>query len=68
MFLLQKSTSNLVEVLTVHDLMNPVHTQIVGRYHAGEELQEPEKFHKEDLLFQSGEALPRCWTDANYRN
>jgi hypothetical protein len=31
-------------------------------------MQDPEKFKKTDLCFLSGEALPRCWVDAHYRD
>ena len=68
MFLKQSSTSKLVEVLGLNDLINPLHEQIVGRYNTGEEMQDPEKFSKDDLIFLSGEALPRCWLDVHYRD
>jgi len=68
MFLKQAANDKLVEVLSVADLFNPNHADLVGRYHAGEELQEPEKFAKADLIFPSGEKLPQCWTDAHYRD
>ena len=42
MFLKHAKNGKLVEVLSLMDLFNPNHTQLVGRYHAGEELQEPE--------------------------
>jgi hypothetical protein len=67
MFLMQKNTEKLVEVLSLTDLFNPNHAMIVGRFHAGEELQDPEKFTKADVQFPSGEALPRCWLDPHYR-
>lgn len=67
MFLMQKNTEKLVEVLSLTDLFNPNHETIVGRFHAGEELQDPEKFAKSDMQFPSGELLPRCWLDAHYR-
>ncbi|EGV52227.1 hypothetical protein [Candidatus Endoriftia persephone] len=67
MFLMQKNTEKLVEVLTQVDLFDPNHTEIVGRMHAGEEMQDPESFTKGDLIFPSGETLPRCWTDVRYR-
>lgn len=67
MFLIQKSTSKLIEVLNPRDLMNPKAHKIQGCYHAGEELQDPEDFNKEDLTFQSGEEMPLCWTDEGYR-
>jgi len=68
MFLKQSSNDHLVEVLSLRDLFNPLHAEVVGRYHAGEELQDPEKFSKTDLVFLSGEPLPKCWTDVHYRD
>ncbi len=68
MFLKQASTGHLVEVLSLGDLFNPHHEFLVGRYHYGEEVQDPEKFAKSDLIFLSGEPLPRCWLDPHYRD
>ena len=68
MFLKHKQSGKLVEVLSLRDLFNPNHNELVGRYHAGEELQDPEKFPTADLIFQSGEALPKCWVDIHYRD
>ena len=68
MFLKHSSTGKLVEVLSIRDLFNPMHPTLVGRYHAGEELQDPEAFAKADLAFCSNEPLPRCWTDVHYRD
>ncbi|AFL74387.1 hypothetical protein [Thiocystis violascens] len=68
MFLKQSSSGKLVEVLSQKDLFNPMHPFIVGRYHAGEEVQDPERFEKCDLVFVSDESLPRCWTDVHYRD
>jgi hypothetical protein len=68
MFLKHGSTGKLVEVLSIRDLFNPMHASLVGRYHAGEELQDPESFAKADLVFCSDEPLPRCWTDVHYRD
>ncbi len=67
MFLMQKNTEKLVEVLSLTDLFNPNHSTVVGRFHAGEEMQDPEKFPKKDIKFPSGEELPRCWLDVHYR-
>lgn len=68
MFLKQQKTERLVEVLSLRDLFNPMRPTIVGRYHAGEEVQEAESFAKGELIFLSGESLPRCWTDVHYRD
>lgn len=68
MFLNHKSDGKMVEVLSLSDLFNPNHHEIVGRFQAGEELQDPEKFSKTELEFLSGEALPKCWLDVHYRD
>ena len=67
MFLKHKGVGDLVEVLDVKGLVDPFQTKVAGRYHAGEEMQEPANFDKADLLFPSGESLPKCWVDPDYR-
>ncbi|MCU7851697.1 MAG: acetyltransferase [Candidatus Thiodiazotropha sp. (ex Monitilora ramsayi)] len=67
MFLMQKNSEKLVEVLSLTDLFNPNHEQIVGRFHAGEEMQDAESFAKGDMKFPSGEVLPKCWLDPQYK-
>jgi hypothetical protein len=67
MFLMQKNSERLVEVLSLNDLFNPNHHEIVGRFHAGEEMQDAEKFDKTLMQFPSGEPLPQCWLDSGYR-
>jgi hypothetical protein len=67
MFLKVKANSDLVEVLSMKDLFDPFLGAIVGRYQRGEEVQDPEKFAKADLVFPSDEALPQCWVDPHYR-
>lgn len=67
MFLKHEQSGKLVEILSLMDLLNPTHADLVGRFHAGEELQDPEKFSKAELVFPSGEKLPQCWMDADYR-
>ncbi len=68
MFLKHRPSQNLVEVLTLPDLWDPCIATITGRFHAGEEMQDPEVFSKLDLVFPSDECLPRCWLDAHYRD
>jgi hypothetical protein len=68
MFLKHEANGKLVEVLSLMDLFNPNHSALVGRYNAGEELQEPEQFAKADLIFPSGEKLPQCWVNVHYRD
>jgi hypothetical protein len=67
MFLKHKKTGNLLEIIDMAELVDPCHGAVAGRYHAGEELQDPASYEKADLAFPSGEALPRCWTDPHYR-
>ncbi|MES9875082.1 MAG: acetyltransferase [Candidatus Sedimenticola sp. 6PFRAG7] len=68
MFLKQISSGKKIEVLSLDDLFNPSHPQLVGRFHVGEELQDPEQFQKSDMQFLSGESLPGCWVDVHYRD
>lgn len=68
MLLKQKTSGHMVEVVNLLDLMNLNRREVVGRYQEGEEQQDPETFSKKDLVFLSGEALPRCWTDPHYRD
>lgn len=68
MFLTEKTSGYLVEIINSNDLFNPYRVELVGRYNCGEEAQDPDKFKKTNLSFLSGEDLPRCWTDPHYRD
>ncbi len=67
MFLKEKATGTLIEVINLEDLYDPCRSEIVGRSHAGEEMQDPYTYPKLDLIFPSGESLPRCWIEPHYR-
>lgn len=67
MFLQHKPSGDDIEVLNIDHLYDPCETEVLGRFHSGEELQDPETFEKSDLRFPSGESLPRCWIEPNYR-
>ena len=67
MFLKHKTNGDLVEVLTLKELFDPCRGEVVGRYQQGEEVQDPEKVEKAELIFPSGEMLPKCWVDPHYR-
>lgn len=67
MFVADKSTGHLIEVLDTSALFDPHLNKIEGRLHYGEETQDPEFYAKNDLTFPSGESLPVCWTDPEYR-
>jgi hypothetical protein len=60
-------THDLIKVLNVDELVNPSHPQVCGQRQAGQEEQNLEYYSKNELIFPSGETLPRCWLDANYR-
>ncbi len=67
MYLRHKSSGDLVEVLEMSALIDPCVAKLSGRFHSGEEMQDPASFQKADLEFPSGETLPRCWMDPGYR-
>ena len=68
MFLKSKSHGELVEILEIQNLHDPFQKKVMGRFHAGEEMQDPEKFSKSELIFLSGETLPQCWLNPHYRD
>ncbi len=68
MLLQDKETGNLVEINNVLELIDPTKQEIVIQSQSGQEEQDPEPYQKSKLLFPSGEGLPRCWTDADYRS
>jgi len=61
MFLKERDSGHLVEVVQVEELFDPAMRQIEGRYQIGEADQDNEPFAKSDLIFMSGEELPACW-------
>lgn len=67
MFLTHKPTGDVVEIVDLQALSDPFKSTVSGRFHAGEELQDPADFDKDQLMFPSGETLPRCWLDPEYR-
>lgn len=67
MLLKQCSTGHMVAVSDLQHLFSVYHRDVLARDQVGEEEQDPEKIAKTDLVFLSGEALPRCWTDPDYR-
>ncbi len=68
MFLKHKPSGDLVEIVALNELVDPFREKVTGRFHSGEELQDAEPFNKSDLIFPSGEDLPRCWVDPHYRD
>ena len=69
MLLKVKSTNHMIEVSNIMDLMNLNCDHVEGCEQEGEDIhaQDTESYRKSDLVFLSGEELPRCWTDPRYR-
>ncbi len=67
MFLKSRNSENMVDVSQMAELTNLYHDKVLGCYQNGEEMQDLQEFKKSELVFLSGEELPRCWTDPNYR-
>lgn len=66
MFLKHNQSNDLLEILNVAELFDPFKTEVAGRFHCGEEMQEPAQYAKSELVFPSGESLPHCWMDSHY--
>ncbi|OUL25176.1 acetyltransferase [Nostoc sp. RF31YmG] len=67
MFLQVKDTNDLVKIVDFQELIDPNRDSVHAQDQEGQEEQETEIFKKEELVFPSGEKLPLCWLDANYR-
>jgi hypothetical protein len=68
MLLQIKESGELVKVLDVQELIDPNTNTVRAQEQEGQEEQQPDSYSKQNLTFPSGESLPRCWLDANYRN
>lgn len=67
MYMKDEKSGSMVEVLDFAALINPNRNAVLGRFHAGEELPERQRFAKSALVFPSGEALPCCWSNPDYK-
>lgn len=67
MLLQDKQTGSLFEIVDVKTLIDPTVAEVPAQDQRGQEEQEPQAIAKEQLIFPSGESLPRCWVDADYR-
>jgi hypothetical protein len=67
MLLQKKENGTLVEIQNILEVISPNQTEVMVRVQAGEEEQDPEAVSKKNLIFPSGESLPRCWFDAEYQ-
>lgn len=67
MFLQIKDTNDLIKIVDFDELLDPNSDTVHGQDQEGQEEQETDIFKKDELVFPSGESLPLCWIDANYR-
>jgi len=67
MFLKDKKSGDLVEVIDPKEMFDPATAKMKVRFQAGEEVGDPVSVSKSGLCFPSDEALPRCWLDTHYR-
>jgi len=65
---MNKKDNGLVRISQVDELINPFSEKVKGQIQAGESEQPPEPFNKKDLVFPSGESLPLCWLDSDYKS
>ena len=68
MLLKSKNDSKLVKISKFDELIDPFQDRVTGQIQAGQNEQPPEIFNKQDLIFPSGENLPLCWIDGNYKS
>lgn len=68
MFMKHKQTGDMIKVMSVEELFEPTNDSVTGVLQSGEDEQQQESFKKELLIFPSGEQLPLCWTDSEYRS
>ncbi len=68
MLLHNKKNNSLVKINDFEALINPAKDEVVAQSQSGQEEQDPEPMQKQNLIFPSGENLPRCWVDADYRD
>lgn len=68
MFLQLKDSGDIIKVLDFQELIDPNSRVIRAQDQLGQEEQEPETYQKQNLVFPSGESLPLCWVDPNYRH
>ncbi|BDA67477.1 hypothetical protein RIVM261_080610 [Rivularia sp. IAM M-261] len=67
MLLQDKETGTLVEINDLQALISPNQDSVTVQDQSGQEEQDPEPLKKSNLIFPSGESLPRCWVDADYQ-
>ena len=68
MLLKNTKDDGLIEISEIQELIDPFKDKVTGQTQEGQNEQPPEPFDKKDLVFPSGESLPQCWIDSNYKS
>jgi len=67
MFLRQMTSSELIEAIDVMSIVNPSCSTFVARTYLNDEMADVKRYNKQEMMFPSGEPLPRCWLEPGYR-
>mgnify|MGYP001799492617 CR=1 FL=1 len=67
MFVKLSRDKTLIKVVDTGALFNPLETEIQGWQQSGQSEQPASAFSKAQLMFPSGEPLPKCWLDPDYQ-
>ncbi len=67
MYVKNRKNNDLAQVENLQELTDPNMKSVTVHFFSGEEVGDPESFAKADLVFPSGEELPKCWFDPHYR-
>lgn len=67
MLLKEKKSGGLIEVAKFEEVWDPNQDTVEGKLQEGQNEQNSTSYKKEDLIFPSGEKLPLCWLDPDYR-
>ncbi len=68
MLMMMKESGDLVELKQPQTLWDPYEHSVEAWRLSGEEQQDLESYSKDDLVFMSGESLPKCWCNVHYRD
>ncbi|WP_038247986.1 hypothetical protein [Ghiorsea bivora] len=67
MYVRNLKSGDLAQIDKLAELTDPTAKSVTLHYFSGEEVGEPELVEKNELVFPSGEKLPKCWLDPHYR-
>lgn len=63
-----KESNDLIKISELEQLIDPFQAKVLGQIQAGQNEQPPEDFEKKELVFPSGESLPQCWLNSDYKS